>query len=53
MQKIDFSHITNGILEVVNNEEEILMSLPEEIITQRLNKHLNLHINDIHELMAD
>ncbi len=34
---IDYSEITDGILAVVEKETPILMSLPEDVITERLN----------------
>ena len=34
---IDYSEITDGILAVVEEETPILLSLPEDVITERLN----------------
>ena len=42
---IDYSEITDGILAVVEEETPILLSLPEDVITERLN---SLNISDFH-----
>ncbi|WP_024993139.1 hypothetical protein [Phocaeicola paurosaccharolyticus] len=38
MEKIDFSAITNGISSVIESEENILRTLPIDVITQRRNR---------------
>ena len=38
MQKIDFSHITDGIVKVIKTEERLLNDLSVEVITLRKNK---------------
>lgn len=38
MSNIDFSQVTNGVIEVLEREEPFLSSLSEDIITSKLNK---------------
>lgn len=38
MERIDFSKISEGIIHVINSEEQFLISLSDEIITSRFNK---------------
>lgn len=38
MQRIDFSHITDGIAKVIETEERLLNDLSVEVITLRKNK---------------
>lgn len=38
MQENNFSHITDGILKVIKTEENLLSSLPVEVITLRRNR---------------
>ena len=38
MPKFDFSPITEGIYNVIETEEKVLTSLPEETITQKRNR---------------
>ena len=38
MPEFDFSPITEGIYNVIETEEKVLISLPEETITQKRNR---------------
>ena len=38
MQENSFTHITTGIVQVIDTEEKLLSSLPVEVITQRRNR---------------
>ena len=38
MPEFDFSPITEGIYNVIETEEKVLTSLPEETITQKRNR---------------
>ena len=38
MQENNFTHITDGIAQVIETEEKLLSSLPTEVITHRRNK---------------